>query len=131
MPSLFDEIESASQAAITSVFGGGIRVLPMAGDKNYGGGPDPARAAVEIVATFASAPTIGAIDYSGTQKNGADSALAHAEIWIDRAALAAMPYRPRRGDKIEILNGVTPPPVFVVAAAEPGDHGDMRIVLAR
>jgi hypothetical protein len=128
MPSLFDEIEAASQAAITYVYGDGIRIRPMKGDGNYGGSPDPNRPVKEVAATFSSAPNVGAIDYPGTQSNGAPAALSPSEIWIDRAQALTIGYELKRGDVIErVPSGAS----YRVAQAEAGDHGDIRVVLVR
>lgn len=129
MPSLFDELESTSQAAITTVFGDGIRIRPMKEAGNYGGGPDPDRAVVETVGTIGSAPNTGKLDYPGTRADGADAALAPSEIWLDRAAVAAIGYALKRGDQIETIS--TPVRKFVIASADPGEHGDLRIVLTK
>lgn len=129
MPSLFDEIESASQAAITTVFGDGIRIRPMKAAGNYGGGADPDRPVVETVGTIGTAPNTAEADYPGTRSDGAPAALSPSEIWLDRAVVAAIPYDLKRGDVIETIS--SPVRRFVVATAERGDNGDMRIVLAK
>ena len=107
MTSLFDQIELASQQAITATFG--------------------ARPVRDFPATFARAPKVAAPDYVRTDRNGAEASLGPSELWIDRETVAAIGYEPRRGDKIEFISGSGQ--TFVVAAVEPGDSGDLRIML--
>lgn len=130
MPSFFDQIEAVSQAAVTSIFGDVIRIIPRSGDLNYGGGNDGSRQPVEVAATFSSAPTVVATDYPGTQRNGAETIMAPSEIWIDRAVVVSIPYALRKGDHI-VLIGAPGAPKFTVLAAEPGDHGDVRVTLTK
>lgn len=131
MPSLFDEIEAASQAAIDAVFGdGNVRIVPQAQSSNYWGGSDPARMPMNIRATFSAAPMVGKGDYPDTRRDGSDLSLAPAELWIERGAAAAIPYTLKRGDKIEISRGSGGPRIYTIAVPEYGDHGDIRILLA-
>jgi hypothetical protein len=129
MPSPFDAIDAAMQAAIDHRFGEGIRIVPMVGDTNYSGGPDPARPVRDGVrATVARAPKAGATDYSGSQRNGASFAAMPAELWIDRAAYAAVGYKITRGDEI-VLTDDAGAPSFTVASVHEGDNGDVAIIL--
>lgn len=128
MPSPFDEIDAAMQADIDALFGEGIRIRPQAGDE-YTRGADPDRPVAEGVrATVARAPQAKKTDFRGTASNGVPVTTAPAEIWIDRAAYAALGYAIRGGDFIELTDdpGV---PRFTVAAVHPGDGGDVQIIL--
>lgn len=131
MPSPFDEIDSALQGAIDSLFGEGIRVIPMIGDGNYTGGPDPNRPVRDNVrATPATAHMSPPTDYSGSLRNGAAVVSFAAEIWIDAEAYAAIGYEITRGDQIELTDQGSPPPRYSVASVHPGDNGDVQIILA-
>lgn len=128
MPSPFDAIDAAMQADIDRLFGEGINVRPQAGDQ-YAGIPDPARPAIEGVrATVARSAQAKRTDFSGTGRAGVPVATAPAEIWIDRAAYAALGYRIRRGDLIEMAEDI-PVTKHTVAAVNDGDHGDVQIIL--
>lgn len=130
MPSLFDEIDAGMQSVVDAVFGEGIRVEPQAGDGNYSAGADPARPVRENVrAIVGRAPIAKGVDYSGTTRNGPPVATSPAEVWLDRAAYAALGYAITRGDRI-VLTGEAGAPCFTVASALPGDNGDVRIILA-
>lgn len=131
MPSLFDTIEAASQAAIDAVFGdGNVRIVPQAQSSNYGGGDDPARMPMDIRATFSAAPMNAKGDYPNTRRDGTDLALSPAELWIERGAAAAIPYALKRGDKILIFSGTGDPRSFSIADPQYGEHGDIRLLLA-
>lgn len=131
MPSPFDAIDAAAQAAVDRLFGEGIRVIPRSGDGNYAGAPDAARPVREGVrATVARAAGAKATDYSGSQRNGSAVASMPAEIWIDAAAYAGLGYEIKRGDWIELTDDIlASPPRFHVAAVHRGDNGDAQIIL--
>lgn len=131
MSSLFDQIDATAQAALTSVFGDDIRIVPVQVRGNYGGSSDAARSPVSIKATFSSAPKAGALDYPNTSRDGAPGVLALAELWIDRAQAAAIGYLPTRNDKIEISGSAEHRGTYTVAHVEPGDHGDLRVILVK
>lgn len=129
MPSPFDEFDAAMQADIGAIFGEGIRIIPQAGDGNYTSGPDPDRPTREGVrAGVARAPKSTKAEYRGTERSGAQVASAPAEVWIDRASYAALGYRVRRADIIE-LTDETPAHRYTVAAVNDGDGGDVQIIL--
>lgn len=128
MPSPFDAIDAAMQAVIDRQFGEGIRVIPQIGDQ-YTKTPDPERPAVEgLRATVARAPQARPTDFNGTARNGAPVSSSPAELWIDRAAYAAIGYPLRRGDIIELTDDPTAPR-YTVGAVNPGDGGDVQIIL--
>ncbi|MBN9033698.1 MAG: hypothetical protein BGO05_05435 [Rhizobiales bacterium 63-7] len=128
MPSPFDDIDAAMQADIDRLFGEGISIIPQLGDE-YTRIPDPDRPVKSgIRATIARAATGGATDYRGSARDGASLSASTAEMWIDRAAYAALGYRLVRGDIVE-LSDETPPPRFVVAAVNDGDGGDVQVIL--
>lgn len=130
MPSPFDAIDASLQAAIDQTFGGGVTVRPQAAG-NYTGGADPLRPAISGVrATVARAPGIKNTDFNNSNRNGAPLAVAPSEIWIDRAAYAALGYRLKRDDIVELTEEGSPPPSFKIAAVHDGDHGDVQIILA-
>lgn len=129
MPSPFDEIDAAVQADIDALFGEGIRVIPQKGDGNYTSGADPDRAQRDGVrATVARAPKTAKADYRGTERSGAVTSSAPAELWIDRVAYAALGYELARGDIVEFTDDVVPAR-YTVAAVNRGDGGDVQIIL--
>lgn len=129
MPSPFDETDAAMQADIDALFGEGIRVIPQAGDGNYLSADDPARPPRDGVrATVARAPKTVKTDYRGTERSGAVTSSAPAELWIDRVAYAALGYELARGDFVEFTDDAMPSR-YTVAAVNRGDGGDVQIIL--
>lgn len=129
MPSPFDAIAADMQAAMDSTFGEGIRLRPMAGDGNYSAAADPDRPVRDTRAIVSRAPKVGQSNFRGTTTNGAALAVAPSEVWLDRAAWAALGYTPRRGDRIEFTEDSDPPPQAAIAAVQAGEHGDLRLIL--
>lgn len=127
MPSPFDAIDARMQAAIDKVFGEGIRIIPMIGG-NYSKAPDPNRAAMDCRATVSRAPASANIDYPSTNAPSSNSALDPVEIWIDRAAYAALGYALRRGDVIVLLDEAGQPKYAATAVYDSG-QGDVHVPL--
>lgn len=127
MPSPFDEIDAAAQAAIDETFGEGIRVRPMRGG-NYAKAGDPDRPARDLRATVSRAPAVSAANYPSTNRKAAGVAASPTEIWIDRAAYASLGYELRRGDVI-VLADDEGAPEFIATAVHPADNGDVQIPL--
>ncbi|UYZ08560.1 hypothetical protein CFBP5507_06040 [Agrobacterium salinitolerans] len=128
MPSPFDEFDAAMQADVDALFGEGIKIIPRAGDE-YTSAPDPERPSQEgIRATVARAPGSKPATYRGSQRTSADIHSSPAEIWIDRAAYAALGYELRRGDIIELTDD-DPATRYTVGSVGRGDGGDVRIIL--
>lgn len=131
MPSPFDEIDAAAQAVIDETFGEGITIRPMVGDGNYSATPDPARpVAVGVRAAVARNGGVKPTDFNNSNRNGAALATSPVELWIDRAAYAALGYDLKRGDRVEITEDGTPPPSYAVAAVHKGDGADVQVILA-
>lgn len=127
MPSPFDAIDAATQAAMDGVFGEGITVRPMAGgDQNYGRAPDPDRPVRENVRVIIShAPKAGGADFASSERNGALVAQQPSELWFGALAYAALGYPLKRGDVIELEDGAK----FTVAPMPPTDQGDVQLII--
>ncbi len=125
MPSPFDEIDAANQAAVAEIFGEGVTVRPMAGDVNYGAAEDADRPVRLSSASVQTAPRTIGLDVNATGRRGSDMSLGATELWIGRAEYAALGYEIRRGDVIELIerNGAR----LTVASVKAGDHGDITI----
>ncbi len=109
-------------------FSEGIRVLPQAGDRNYGGGADPARAPAELRATVSRAPRPGAIDFANTGRRASQIAVGPSEAWVSRSAYQGLGYRLRAGDIIELTDRGDPAPQGTISVVQDGDHRDVHIL---
>ncbi|SOC47702.1 hypothetical protein SAMN05892877_13235 [Rhizobium subbaraonis] len=104
MPSLFDEFDRQVQVDISEQTGEGIRLFGMVGG-DYSHGPDPAREAADTVATVSISPRTADLrgQMRGTELSGAAQfASLSSELWIDHVGAAALPWKPRRNDVVEL-----------------------------
>ena len=125
MSSPFDAIDADMQSAIDAAFGSVVTIRPMAGG-NYSLAADPSRPVrVNVPATVAIAQGVKTTDFNNSNRDGAPVTRRQSEIWIDRLAYAALGYELRRDDQI-----ITGQGSFAVASTQPGDNGDVRVVLA-
>lgn len=128
MASPFDSIDADIQSAMDQVFGEAIRIVPQAGDVNYGTGPDPLRPVRDTRGIVSRAHKSEGADFIGTNRAGVDRALLHSEVWIERDAYDALGYIVRRGDLIDLIDEPGSPRV-AVARVSAGDNGDVNIHL--
>jgi hypothetical protein len=134
MPSPINDAFRASQAALMSVFGEGVEIVPMkTGD--YSTGPDPDRARITTTAKLSTA--IKSVELKGQQTGrgsefqGATRAMTDSpELWIDADTVRGLAWKPKHGD-IVIATARDGSPRFTVLASYPGDLGDLHIVLTR
>jgi len=127
MPSPFDQLDAAVQAAMDQAFGEAIRVEPMAAG-NYASVPDPARPAKAARAIISRAPQPAATNYPATNRKSADRAAGPTEAWIGAADLAALGYPIRKGDLI-VLTDDPGEPRYAVTAVYLTDQRDARLPL--
>lgn len=119
MTNLFDRLAPDLDAVIEEFRGEPLRLTPMIGGRISDAVPDPSRAIID--------PVIGRIDItpvvegmfqsrrSGKATRG-DTKEAGAQILLrlSPAALAALPWQPRQGDRVERSGAAGP--VFAIAA---------------
>lgn len=131
MPSHFDEIDAAGQAAIAEFLSEGIDLVGMIGGE-YSHAPDPARPVQSSVGVPSVAPATGDLRgrTRGSEISGASQiATGSCEMWMAAEAVAALVWVPRRGDVV-ILKHRAGLPRFFITAAFPGDFGDLQILMA-
>lgn len=132
MPSLFDEIDALSQAAIEEQTGEPVAFIGMiSGD--YTRAPDPARPEQTGLATVSISPRTGRVadGIQGRSSSGSQRAFPSAELWMSAAAFAGLDWEPVKDDKVVVSPGEAGAAEYTVSGVYPMDHGDVQIILSR
>lgn len=132
MPSPFDDLMSAADAAILSVFGEteGAVLVPRQHSEYKARVADPSRASLSLRGVFSAGPSMTELrgvskhEFVGTTRLSGMS----AEFWIAPADAASIPYQIAVGDLLRLpgRGGQT----FSIVAIQTTDVGDVNLILS-
>lgn len=131
MSTPFDELDARLSAGVDGAFGSTALIRPRTSSQYAARAADPERAAFQVVGVFSAGPAES--DISGQSRGAQFAGLTRlsqqaASLWLSAAAVAALPYRPARGDAVE-FPGRPGSPVYAIVAVRPSDMGDMELIL--
>lgn len=125
---IFTRAVSAASARLLDVMGENAVLVPRLRAQYSGKGADPERTEIEITGVFSGEPKHE--DLSG-QRRGEFVATSRAasmssEFWLSADDVAALPWRPRKGDAIKLTDRPDEP-VYAINWAAPEDGGDLTL----
>ncbi len=117
----FDDFEADLSADIEAAFGDVAVISPLSASEYIAAGSDPTRPSRQIAGVFSSGPTV---DRAIESRSGSGADVARfgqsASFWVSAAALAALPYALRQGDRITVKGRS-----FIILSLMPSDRGDI------
>lgn len=130
MASPFDEIDAAGQAAINVNLGEAVAFLGKV-SSDYSQGDDLGRPQQVTTAVVSKSPRMGKVadGIQGRSSSGAARTHDSSELWLDRVAVAALDWMPKRDDVVIVDPDGDAPERYTIAAVYPVDQGDLQIVI--
>lgn len=134
MPSPFDALDAAMDAAILGAMGETVAVLrPHLVSQYAGKRPDPDRPPADVRGVFSAATASDQIKGQATSSEFAGPTRVvstQPEFWMPGAVVTALPYAVRLGDLIEFPDRPGAP-VYAVTALYRTDLSDLNLILVR
>ena len=131
--SAFDALDSAMSAVMSNAFAEPAIHKPRVSAQYAERAADPNRPQHLIRGVFSAGPaddrlkgTARGSEFSGTTR----VVSASAELWIDRAEVAALSALPAKGDTIPLTSRAGSP-VYAVSSVQHTDMGDLNLILVR
>jgi hypothetical protein len=133
MPSRFEIDMARADGIITEYFGEPVKFMPRAAIPRRGQAADVVRETVVVTGVFT---LVGdAVPLEGSRR-GADGrgttefAVGDAKLWLSKENVAALGYRPKKGDAV-LFTGRSVDDRWAVERADPSDVGDVTLHIVR
>ena len=131
MASPFDDLDATASAALVAGFGEAAIIIPRAPAQYVESAGDADRDQHKVQGIFSAGPARVSFrgQSVGVEMVGATQvATAAAEFWMSAEQVAALPYAPKKGDLLVMVDQPGAPK-YAVSARQPTDQGDLTLHL--
>jgi hypothetical protein len=133
MTSPFEALDELASGAVMEGFGEEAVLIPRRGSQYAEAGTDADRMAVRVRGIFSALAATS--DLRGQSRGGEFTGTTRivseqSAFWIAAAEVAALGFRPARGDQLRLAERCESPS-FAVAAIHPTSMGDLNLLLVR
>lgn len=133
MSSVFDTLDAEASEVVADAFGEGAILIPRRNNQYVEAAADVERLAVAVRGVFSGAAAVSDLkgqarggDFPGTTRIVAEQ----TAFWIAAAQVAALGFRPAKGDLLTLPER-SGHPSYAIAAVHPTSMGDLNLLLVR